>query len=275
MQIPKKIIKSPLNYSGNKYLLIKKIFPFFPDEVENFVDLFGGTGVVAANANAKNIIYNEYDYNIYNIIKMFITTEPDIFQKQIDERIENFKLTKYNSKGYENLKETYNKNPNYLDLYLLSCYSFSNIIRFNSEIKFNVPFGSRQFSSIMRTNIPLFFQSFQNKNAKLFTLDFAEVEIPNNSFVYIDPPYLGTGAIYNERDGWRVLEENRMYSFIEELIKKDIKFAISNDLSRNKLILEWAEKNNLNIIDIEHSYKNAFYQKKPTEETKEVLIINY
>ena len=35
-------IKSPLNYTGGKYKLLPQILPLFPNEIDTFIDLFGG-----------------------------------------------------------------------------------------------------------------------------------------------------------------------------------------------------------------------------------------
>lgn len=54
-----KYIKSPLNYVGGKYKLLKDIIPLFPEKINTFVDLFGGGFNVGVNVNAERIIYNE------------------------------------------------------------------------------------------------------------------------------------------------------------------------------------------------------------------------
>ena len=56
MKIVKKYIKSPINYSGSKYRLLKKIFPLLPKNINTFVDLFCGACNVGINANAKMLI---------------------------------------------------------------------------------------------------------------------------------------------------------------------------------------------------------------------------
>ena len=40
-----KYIKSPINYSGGKYRLLKYIMPLFPNDT--FIDLFCGAGTVS------------------------------------------------------------------------------------------------------------------------------------------------------------------------------------------------------------------------------------
>ena len=52
-------IKSPINYVGNKYRLIKQIIPLFPKKISMFVDAFGGSGTVLMNTEADYYIYND------------------------------------------------------------------------------------------------------------------------------------------------------------------------------------------------------------------------
>ena len=51
------LIKSPLNYVGGKYKLLPQILPLFPDNINTFVDLFGGGFNVGINVKANKIIY--------------------------------------------------------------------------------------------------------------------------------------------------------------------------------------------------------------------------
>jgi adenine-specific DNA-methyltransferase len=57
LKINQKYIKSPINYVGNKYRLIKQIIPLFPKNISMFVDAFGGSGTVLMNTNADHYIY--------------------------------------------------------------------------------------------------------------------------------------------------------------------------------------------------------------------------
>ena len=79
-----KYIKSPLNYTGNKYNLLSQILPLFPQKINTFYDLFGGSGTVAINVSANRIIYNEYNKFIYELVKYIATCNIDIELKEID-----------------------------------------------------------------------------------------------------------------------------------------------------------------------------------------------
>lgn len=269
------IIKSPLNYSGNKYKLMSQILPHIPQSIEVFVDLFGGSGTVGANVQCQKLIYNEYDKNIFNIISMLTSENPEEVLLQIDNKIKSFNLSKKNKSSYYVYKDYYNNNPSTLDVYLLSCYSFSNLIRFNRHGFFNVPFGEREFSTNMKDNMLSFFNAMTTRNLELYNRDFEEITILPNHFVYLDPPYLNSGAIYNERGGWGIEEETRMRKYLDILTEKDIKWALSNDLNKNPTLLDWAV-NQYTIIDLNIDYSTSFYNTKIDKgQTREVLIINY
>lgn len=275
------MIKSPLNYSGNKFRLLNQILPHFPKEIDTFVDLFGGSGTVSANANSNKIIYNEVNPWVSGIVKMFIEKNPETLIKAIEHIISIRGLSKQNQEAFMQIRDDFNTSPHYknpLYLYVISCYAFSNQIRFNKNNEFNTPFGrNRQhFSDNMKANIPLFKNAFNGKEVTVLNKSFLEVEIPEDAFVYADPPYLGTTAVYNEQGGWGESEEEAMYEYLLELNSRNIKWALSNDLGKNKKILEWAIENEFTIIDLNYDYSRSSYQsKREFGDTREVLIINY
>ena len=103
-------------------------------------------------------------------------------------------------------------------------------------------------------------------------------------FVYADPPYLITDAVYNENAGWNEKEERELLNLLDKLNKKGIKFALSNVLQKKKLnikneiLYNWLEKNKDKyfINEIEYHYRSASYNKKNRDGLEEeVLITNY
>ena len=57
--------KSPLNYIGGKYKILPQILEYFPQSINNFIDLFAGGLDVATNVNSKKTFCN--DINFYTI----------------------------------------------------------------------------------------------------------------------------------------------------------------------------------------------------------------
>ena len=58
----KEIIISPIFYMGNKRKLINKgLIDLFPKNIEIFVDVFGGSGIISMNTKAsKYILFQVY-----------------------------------------------------------------------------------------------------------------------------------------------------------------------------------------------------------------------
>lgn len=104
------------------------------------------------------------------------------------------------------------------------------------------------------------------------------MKLPQNTFVYADPPYLITCATYNEKS-WNEEEENRLLSYLDELTKAGIRFALSNVLStdnkKNLVLQSWLNERNYICHHLDFSYKNSNYHKKTIAKTDEVLITNY
>ena len=63
------LIKSPLNYTGGKFKLLPQILPLFPEDINTFIDLFGGGCNVGINVKSNKIIYNDIESHVVKIIK--------------------------------------------------------------------------------------------------------------------------------------------------------------------------------------------------------------
>lgn len=294
----KKYIKSPLNYTGGKYKLLDKIVPLFPKNIKTFIDLFAGGCNVGVNIDAHKIIANDIKREIIELYNFFMNKTSDEVLNLIDETIKRYNLSNTAKNGYEfygsnsfsgvanynkinylKLREEYNKNKNPLEFYVLIIYAFNNQIRFNSKGEFNLPVNKRDFSKNMRNNLISFIEKIQTIDIEFISKDFREVSVNNNSFIYIDPPYLASIASYNENGGWSETKERELLDFIDSLNSNNIKFALSNVFEnknkKNELLIKWSKKYNINYI--EHSYSNCNYQakNKSKKATTEVLITNY
>jgi site-specific DNA-adenine methylase len=68
-----RLVKAPFNYSGNKYKLLKQLLPLFPENITDFVDLFGGGFDVGTNVEAERVYYNEIFMPMYEVVKEIST----------------------------------------------------------------------------------------------------------------------------------------------------------------------------------------------------------
>lgn len=94
-------IKSPINYAGSKFRLIKKgLLNYFPDNIDTFVDLFGGAGNVSVNVNANNIIYNDKIPYLPKLFNTWKNKSLEEISQHIDNRIKEFNLNSQNVEGF-------------------------------------------------------------------------------------------------------------------------------------------------------------------------------
>ncbi|MCI9639575.1 MAG: Dam family site-specific DNA-(adenine-N6)-methyltransferase [Emergencia sp.] len=281
----KKFIKSPLNYIGGKYKLLPQIMPLFPKDINLFIDLFSGGGNVGINAEADKILCNDINTKIIELFNTFKNRSTEEVLKQIDLNIQKYSLSKTNEEGFLRFRKDYNKTPDPIDLYTLTCYSFNYQFRFNNSHEYNNPFGRNrsQFSERMRNNLISVMNRIREIDIIFSSKDFMELDLTTlgpQDFVYCDPPYLITTGSYNDGNrgfkDWGEEEEADLYNLLDYLNKKNIKFALSNVLSHkgqiNKSLLEWSKK--YHVIHLNYNYINSSYNTKRGE-SDEVLIINY
>ena len=87
-------IKSPINYVGNKYRLIKQIIPLFPKKISMFVDAFGGSGTVLMNTEADYYIYNDINPYVTSIFQGLVTEDTDDVVSKIENIIAEYSLSR-------------------------------------------------------------------------------------------------------------------------------------------------------------------------------------
>lgn len=270
---------------GGKFKLLPQIIELLPDNINTFVDLFGGGFNVGSNVNAQKIIYNDKCAPVKAILKCFYKNTTDYCLNTIDSYINEYELTKDNNEGYLIFRSDYNNSDNKspLMLYTLICYAFNNQIRFNSKGDFNMPFGKNRssFNPSLRQKFIDFCENLHNKNCIFTSLDFRDAmffiqsHYGENDFIYCDPPYFNSTASYNEQQGWTEDDENSLLKILVECNNKSIKWALSNNLKTNPKLKDWAGKNGFIIHYLNGDYKNCNYHKKDRTKDIEVLITNY
>lgn len=160
-------------------------------------------------------------------------------------------------------------------------YAFNGLIRFSKENNFNAPFSYTERDSstlkqwILKTyKTPMKIICSNNSYEQVIDIN----KLSENDFIYLDPPYSNTTAVYNENrlTGWSIEEDNNLFKFLEELNSKGIKWAMSNVFSNNEMenkhLIEWCEKNKWYVRHLNITYSNFG---KKDKQNDEVLIMNY
>ena len=299
-------IKSPLNYTGNKYRILSQITKFFPDKCHTFVDLFCGGATVGFNVKADRVILIDSNPQIINLLKTLANSDLDKIIREVERNIYKYNLSysfkfgysfykekgfvegnnglkKYNSDGFYNLRNNYNKIKNKnsfkanIMLYTLMTYAFNNDIRFNLEGEFNLPVGKTDFNKNNYNKLIEYNKRAKEINFEFINSDFRDNEVEkilfDSDFVYCDPPYLITFSEYNKL--WNEKDEKELVEYLDLLNSKKIKFAVSNLISyknkENFIFKEWAKK--YHISPIKSNYIS--YHDNSIKNFNEVLVTNY
>ena len=291
------MIISPIFYMGNKKKLIKKgLIELFPSNIDTLVELFAGSAIVSMNTKANKYFISDIDKNLVNLYKLFKYNTADIIIKHIWNRVNEFNLSKERTrrcdfvgredvreeykKSYMNFRQYYNESKNVLDFYTLMFYSFSQQFRFNNKGEFNMPCGTDCFSETNEKYIQDGCLFFNKDNVCVGRSDFRTLNVDlltKNDFVYLDPPYLNTTAVYNENEGWTIKDEEDLYNLCEKLNERGIKFGLSNVFEnkgiKNEKLIKWCETNNWNV----YTFNKVSYTAcgKGNSNAKEVFITNY
>ena len=303
----KKIIPSALNYTGGKYKLLSQILPLFPKDADQVVDLFCGGCNVGINVNCNKVQFNDSNQHLIGLLETFRRLSKEEVLQWLYVTIKRYHLSlvsengyeyygcesskglgSYNKEGYNKLRKDFNSKKEqddeyFLMLYLLIVYSFNNQLRFNKKGKFNLPVGKRDFNSKMQKKLEDFIDRIKSGDYIFTNGDFRAVKLDgftDKSFFYADPPYIITCATYNEQDGWTEKDEYDLLSYLEELDRRGIRFALSNVLEskgrKNDILADWIKKNKkFKVLSLNYDYTNSNYHTKREGITKEVLVINY
>lgn len=253
------INKSPLNYSGSKDSMLDLIQKELPKNISTFVDVMGGAFNVGANITALDkVVYNEINKEVYNIIKWLINENKEEIIKFVVDTIKYYGLKKADKNAYNELRNRYNEQKDFRDLFVLHMYSFQNMIRFNSSQQFNTPIGVAGYSKDLENRIKNF--KAKTDNCIFMNKDYTSINydgFPENTVFYFDPPYIITSAAYNDGKrggkGWTEKEELELLNILHDIDSKGYKFILSNVIEhhgkKHELLINWVNKYNYKIID--------------------------
>lgn len=274
----RRVLKSPLNYSGSKDQVLRPIIRQLPKHVEVFVDAMGGAFNVGANVVAcKKVVYNEYNPKVFEIVKMLLGPDKQKIVFEVKNVISKFGLHKKLKEPYLKFREYYNSgHQSALNLFTLQIYAFENIIRFNGNLDFNTPIGNNEYNPGTEERILGFVP--RTKNVECLNKRYQELNIdsyPEDTIFYFDPPYFITKAGYNDGkrgfDGWNADREAELLNFLIQIDTKGYKFILSNVLTHNgkthNMLVQWVR---------EHDFRVTVIGKTGIKYPRtEVLITNY
>lgn len=278
------VYESPLNYIGNKTRVIDEIRNNLPDNIETFIDAFGGGFNVGINIRSKHVIYNEYNHFVKELIESFSHYDTFSYIVYMKKIIQRFGLEHGDKDSYLKVRNYYNsfpeeeRDPRLLLVVIL--YSFQQQIRFNGNHEFNNPVGMRWFNDKILEKLISFSRRIKELNADFYCSDYTEMFVHVNdghTFIYLDPPYMLTNGSYNDGKrgfkGWDFSQECNLFEFLDSLNDEGSRFMLSYVLEhkgmKNQALLRWVQEKNYHIIQLGDILGISGSRRK------EILVINY
>lgn len=253
-------------------------------------------------------LYNDLMSYITDLLEMFKIYSHEDILFTVYTIIDYYKLTKQNKEGYLSLRSDFNTS-NYnrglwcslgcnkdlingwikqILFYVLCCYSFSHTICFNAGGEFNVPFGKAKSSfnhSLAKklTEYCLILKQMDIKFSSMCFDNFMNTKTqlkPEETFVFIDPPYLLSDDSYSRTSSikWTQEMEDRLFILMDNLIKNKYRFILTNFIElkgkKHKQLEEFISSNSLRIVELNSDYKRCNYQKDKSQRSVEVIVLN-
>lgn len=278
------VYESPLNYIGNKTRVIPEIRKNLPDDIDSFIDAFGGGFNVGININSEIIIYNENNHFVKELIESFWHYDTFSYITYMKKIIKRFGLEHGDKDAYLKARDYYNslpqdkRDPRLLLVVIL--YSFQQQIRFNGNHEFNNPVGMRWFNDKILEKLISFSRRIKELKVRFYCSDYTDIfhyVNDGHTFIYLDPPYMLTNGSYNDGKrgfkGWDASQEFALFDFLDRLDDEESRFMLSYVLEHkgkiNQNLLNWTQNNNYHIIELGDILGISGSRRK------EILVVNY
>lgn len=216
-----------LKWIGNKQRFAHEIISYFPSEFNAYFEPFLGSGAVLATLAPERAIGSDVFKPLIEIFQM-LHKSPQTLKSWYSER-RNRIAKEGKKKAYEEIKASFNANPNPADLLFISRSCYGGVIRFRKEdgyistpVGVHTPISAESFSR--RVDI----WHKRTRGATFLHAAYEKVmEMANpGDLIYCDPPYSHSQAILYGAQSFS-LEE--LFSHIAECKKRGIYVALSID----------------------------------------------
>jgi DNA adenine methylase len=215
-------LKSPFRYPGGKDKVALAILSCFREiEYENLIEPFCGGASVSIQSGASRLIMNDMDPGIADFWKRVRGPEDD-YQELVDgiwhyDQFDGQEAVK----EYRRLKSAPRTGISSFVINRWSCSGLGNGPLRNLKSRYNVPELIRRIE---------WFRLAYSGRCQVFNTDFSDVIIPDNSVLYLDPPYIvwgRKGGLYAQ--GMSFADHVRLANWV---LRQTCPFALSLDASR-------------------------------------------
>lgn len=235
-------LKPILKWAGGKRQLLPVIAPLLPEKYSTYVEAFIGGAAVLLHCQPNKAIINDYNselINVYQVVKEYpidLLTELEFHSEKNTEIGKNHF---YNVRAWDRDPEGYLSKYSDVQragrIIYLNKTCFNGLFRVNSHGQFNTPYGKYVNPNIInKPSIMALSKYFNENDIQLKNGDYKEalLDLPEDSFVYLDPPYLPisdsssfTGYTDN---GFTLQNQIELRDQCNLLNEQGIKFLLSN-----------------------------------------------
>jgi DNA adenine methylase len=216
-----------LKWIGNKQRFASEIISFFPKQFGTYFEPFLGSGAVLAKLGPDNGVGSD---TFQPLIEVFQTLQKDP-QKLFEWYSERWhKMASGDRKqAYEEIKASYNANPNAADLLFISRSCYGGVVRFRKlDGYISTPVGPHQpispDSFSKRVNI----WHKRTQGTRFLHMEYEEAMqmAKTGDLIYCDPPYTHSQAILY---GAQTFSLSKLLEVISECKKRGVFVALSID----------------------------------------------
>ncbi|HJX51083.1 MAG TPA: DNA adenine methylase [Candidatus Nanoarchaeia archaeon] len=224
-----------VKWAGGKKQLIEQFKPFFPENIDRYLEPFVGGGAVLFYILKK---YKPKEVFIFDINAELINTY-EVIKNDVENLIKELKKLKeiHSKENYYKIRE---EDPKLLSpltrasrFIYLNKTCFNGLYRVNSKGGFNVPFNNSK-NPLICPEIDLREISKLLQDVKIINKGFEEClkYADKNSFVYFDPPYYplkkGKSFTTYTKGNFLEKEQKQLKEVFSKLDKKGCKVMLSN-----------------------------------------------
>lgn len=266
-----------VKWVGGKRRSLKHLMNYVPEHISTYVEPFVGGGAMLFALKFDRAIINDSNAELINAYC--------VIRDDVDELIKILKDMPHNLEFFKEVR-AWDREKNFLErprveraarlIYLLKT-CFNGLYRVSKKNYFNTPFGKIKNPNICNVESLMAVHDFLNtRNIEIMCCDYEDMidTIPDDSFVYLDPPYAplsSTSFFTSYQPGeWGDLEQRSLAWHCAQLDKRKIKFMQSN--STAPICFELYKKYQINTLDAKR-YINSVATGRGS--IKELVITNY
>lgn len=216
-----------LKWIGNKQRFAHKIISYFPDTFNTYYEPFLGSGAVLATLAPKRAVASDI-YKPLMQIWFSLHNNPKELKKWYLERYHRF-FSEGKVKVYEEIKASFNNNPNGGDLIFLCRACYGGVIRFRkSDGYMSTPPGIHSPISPESFAKRVDEWHYRTQNTLFKLTDYKEIMLKasEGDLIYCDPPYLHSqGILYGAQE----FDIKELFSIIEKCKARGVFVVLSID----------------------------------------------